>query len=113
MSRPPRWLAPALLAAVCATSLSAATPVGRPELLTPDLSHLEEASREQLAASAANLAPPHEIGSMRPMGTTADIITGDLAAKAGFLEVPNGPGLGVELDMAAVREYLISSGEIN
>lgn len=69
---------------------------------------LAAAAETHLAASAANLAAPHEIGSMRPMGTTADIVTGDQSAKAGFLDVPDGPGLGVQLDWERIAEFRVA-----
>ena len=68
---------------------------------------LAAAAEAHLAASAGNLAAPHEIGSMRPMGTSADIVAGDLSAKSGFLEVPHGPGLGVALDWDRIGEFRI------
>lgn len=68
---------------------------------------LAAAAEAHLAASAGNLAAPHEIGSMRPMGTAADIVAGDLSAKSGFLEVPHGPGLGVTLDWDRIGEFRI------
>ena len=37
-----------------------------------------------------------------------DLIGGALAPKDGFVEVPDEPGLGIELDMAAVEKYRIS-----
>lgn len=51
-----------------------------------------------LAAVARNLVLPCEIGSLRPMGTTIDIIREDLQPTPGFVRVPDGPGLGVTLD---------------
>jgi len=57
-----------------------------------------------VAAAVPNLAGPHEIGSMRPMGSDADIIVEDLRAEPGFLRLPDGPGLGVTLDWARISE---------
>ncbi len=68
---------------------------------------LAAAAEAQFAACADNLAPPHEIGSLRPMGATADIVTTDMAAKAGTLEVPKGPGLGVALDWDRIAEFRV------
>jgi L-alanine-DL-glutamate epimerase-like enolase superfamily enzyme len=59
---------------------------------------LAAVAEAHLAATAPNLAGPHEIGSMRPMGSDADIIAEDLRAAPGFLHIPDGPGLGVSLD---------------
>lgn len=59
---------------------------------------LAAVAEAHFAATATNLAGPHEIGSMRPMGSDADIIAEDLAADPGFLRLPDGPGLGVTLD---------------
>ena len=64
---------------------------------------LAAAAEAHLAAAAAGaLAAPHEIGSLRPMGASADIIVGDLRPEPGFMSVPKGPGLGVELDWAQI-----------
>jgi L-alanine-DL-glutamate epimerase-like enolase superfamily enzyme len=35
---------------------------------------------------------------MAPMGTAADIVTNDLRPEPGFITVPNGLGLGAEID---------------
>lgn len=59
---------------------------------------LAAVAEAQFAATAFNLGGPHEIGSMRPMGTAADIIAEDLLGEPGFLKLPDGPGLGVHLD---------------
>ena len=59
---------------------------------------LAGAAESHMAATARNLAFPCEIGSMRPMGTTVDIIREDLQPAPGFIKVPTGPGLGVTLD---------------
>jgi muconate cycloisomerase len=59
---------------------------------------LAAVAEAHLAATVPNLAGPHEIGSMRPMGTEADVIAEDLRAEPGFLRIPEGPGLGVQLD---------------
>jgi muconate cycloisomerase len=59
---------------------------------------LAAVAEAHLALAAPNLAAPHEIGSMQPMGTDADIIVQKLHRHGGFLEVPFGPGLGVGLD---------------
>jgi len=66
---------------------------------------LAAVAEAQLAATAANLAGPHEIGSMQPMGTTADIIAEDLRAEPGFLRIPDGPGLGVRLDWDRIETF--------
>lgn len=70
--------------------------------LTAVLGHVFEmglaaAAEAQFASCTAGLAEPHEIGSMRPMGVVTDIIAEDLAPKAGWIDVPAGPGLGVTL----------------
>lgn len=57
-----------------------------------------------LAAAVPNLAGPHEIGSMQPMGTSADIIRENLRGEPGFLTLPAGPGLGVTLDWSQIEE---------
>jgi L-alanine-DL-glutamate epimerase-like enolase superfamily enzyme len=59
---------------------------------------LAGAAEAHMAATARNLIMPCEIGSMRPMGTTIDIIREDLQPTPGFIKVPDGPGLGVTLD---------------
>lgn len=72
--------------------------------LTAVLGHVFEmglaaAAEVQFASCAFGLAEPHEMGSMRPMGIATDIIGEDLAPKAGWIEVPDGPGLGVSLSL--------------
>jgi muconate cycloisomerase len=79
--------------------------------LTPVLGHVFEMglaaiAEGQFAACTAGLAFPCEIGSMAPMGTSADIVTDALYPEPGFLRVPTGPGLGATLDwerIAALR----------
>ena len=65
---------------------------------------LAAVAEAHVAAAVPNLAGPHEIGSMRPMGSDADIIVEDLRAEPGFLRLPGGPGLGVNLDWARISE---------
>lgn len=59
---------------------------------------LAGAAEAHMAATKRALVMPCEIGSMRPMGTTVDIIREDLQPTSGFIKVPGGPGLGVTLD---------------
>ncbi len=59
---------------------------------------LAGAAEAQIAATASNLAPPHEIGSMKPMGSDMDIIAQTLEPEPGFITLPTAPGLGVTLD---------------
>lgn len=68
---------------------------------------LAAVAEAQLAACARNLAPPHEIGSLRPMGATVDIITDDLRPEPGFMNVPSGPGLGVHVDWVQIDKLRI------
>jgi L-alanine-DL-glutamate epimerase-like enolase superfamily enzyme len=68
---------------------------------------LAAVAEAQLAACARNLAPPHEIGSLRPMGATADIVADDLRPEPGFMNVPDGPGLGVRIDWAQIDKLRI------
>jgi L-alanine-DL-glutamate epimerase-like enolase superfamily enzyme len=70
---------------------------------------LAAAAEGQFAACASNLAPPHEIGSMQPMGTAADIIAEDLWTERGFIRIPDGPGLGVRLDPEKVAELRVDA----
>jgi len=77
--------------------------------LTPVLGHVFEmglaaVAEAHLAAAVLNLAGPHEIGSMRPMGTDADIIKEKLQVKPGFIQLPDGPGLGVNLDWERIEQ---------
>jgi muconate cycloisomerase len=65
---------------------------------------LAAVAEAHLAATAPNLAGPHEIGSMQPMGSSADIIAEDIKAEPGFLRIPQGPGLGVTLDWDRISE---------
>ncbi len=59
---------------------------------------LAAVAEAHMAAVASNLAAHHEIGSLKPMGVTADVITDDLRPEPGFVRIPDGPGLGVRLD---------------
>ncbi len=59
---------------------------------------LAAVAEAHMAAAGGNLATHHEIGSLRPMGVTADVITDDLQPEPGFVRIPEGPGLGVRLD---------------
>jgi muconate cycloisomerase len=68
---------------------------------------LAAAAEAQLAVTAENLCPPHEIGSMQPMGLTADIVTADLQPRNGEVRLPLGPGLGVALDWDRIEEYRV------
>lgn len=61
------------------------------------------------AAAARRLAPPHEIGSLRPMGATADLISDDLRPRAGFMSIPKGPGLGVHLDWSQIERLRVDT----
>ncbi len=77
--------------------------------LTPVLGHVFEmglaaVAEAHLAAAVGNLAGPHEIGSMRPMGADVDIIAEDLRSEPGFLRLPDGPGLGVNLDWERIEK---------
>jgi len=69
---------------------------------------LAAAAEAQFAAACSNLVLPHEIGSLRPMGVTEDIITADLRPKPGRIELPDGPGLGVTLNWEKIREWRVS-----
>jgi len=64
---------------------------------------LAAVAEAHFAACAQNLAPPHEIGSMQPMGSSVDVITANLRDEAGYITLPEGPGLGVTLDDETVR----------
>lgn len=64
---------------------------------------LAAAAEAHLALAATNLVLPCEIGSLRPIGSTADIVADDLFPKPGVLRVPDRPGLGVIVDPEAVR----------
>jgi L-alanine-DL-glutamate epimerase-like enolase superfamily enzyme len=63
---------------------------------------LAASAEAHFAAVARNLILPVEIGSLRPMGVTTDIISDDLFARPGFVSVPPGPGLGATVDWGAV-----------
>lgn len=65
---------------------------------------LAGAAEAHMAATARNIVFPCEVGSMRPMGTTIDIIREDLQPDPGFIRVPTGPGLGVTLDWDRIDE---------
>lgn len=66
---------------------------------------LAAVAEAQFAAVAPNLVLPHEIGSLKPMGVRADIIKNDLRPRPGRIELPDGPGLGVELDWEQIKAY--------
>lgn len=68
---------------------------------------LAAAAEAQLAVTAVNLCPPHEIGSMQPMGISADIVTADLQPSNGEVRFPVGPGLGVSLDWEQIELYRV------
>lgn len=72
---------------------------------------LAAVAEAHVAATAANLAGPHEIGSMQPMGSAADIIAEDLRAEPGFLRIPEGPGLGVRLDWDRIDEFRAAAAD--
>jgi L-alanine-DL-glutamate epimerase-like enolase superfamily enzyme len=63
---------------------------------------LAAAAEANFALAAPTLIMPVEIGSLRPMGVAKDIIQEDLHFRAGYISLPQGKGLGVELDWAAV-----------
>jgi L-alanine-DL-glutamate epimerase-like enolase superfamily enzyme len=69
---------------------------------------LAAVSEAHLAASLSNLAEPHEIGSMQPIGVHADIIHENLRTQPGFLRLPSGPGLGVNLDWDQISYFRTS-----
>lgn len=65
---------------------------------------LAAAAETLFAGCTEGLSGAHEIGSMRPMGSDADIVTTSLDdAETGFLRVPEGPGLGVALDWERIE----------
>jgi len=64
---------------------------------------LAAVAEAQLAACARNLVAPHEIGSMQPMGVTSDILVENIRPEPGFIRLPDGPGLGVRVDWAAIE----------
>ena len=81
--------------------------------LTPVLGHVFEmglaaVAEAHLAAAVLNLAGPHEIGSMQPMGTDADIIVENLRPRTGFIQLPDGPGFGVHLDWERIDEMRVA-----
>ena len=63
---------------------------------------LAAAAEANFALAAPTLIMPVEIGSLRPMGVAKDIIKEDLHFRPGYISLPQGAGLGVELDWAAV-----------
>jgi muconate cycloisomerase len=66
---------------------------------------LAAVAEAHLAAASRNLAVHHEIGSLRPMGVTADVITDNLQPEPGFVRIPDGPGLGVRLDWNMIGSW--------
>jgi muconate cycloisomerase len=71
---------------------------------------LAAVAEAQLAVTGANLCPPHEIGSMRPMGIAADIVATDLQPNNGEFVLPAGPGFGVALDWECIESYRARDG---
>ena len=69
---------------------------------------LAATAEAHLGVTAGNLLFPCEIGSLRPMRSTADIITDDIFPEPGILRILEGPGLGVTLDFEAVRSLASS-----
>jgi L-alanine-DL-glutamate epimerase-like enolase superfamily enzyme len=65
---------------------------------------LARVAEAQLAACVRNAALPHEMGSLRPMGVTTDIIADELEPTPGAIRLPDGPGLGARIDWAAVEK---------
>lgn len=63
---------------------------------------LAAAAEAQFAAATAGLIGPHEIGSMQPMGISADVIEETLHREPGLLDLPSGPGLGVTVNWDAL-----------
>ncbi len=70
---------------------------------------LAATAEAQLAACVDNIAMPCEIGSLRPMGATADIIKEDLKPKDGMIALPQGPGLGITIDWDKVEELRVGA----
>ncbi len=68
---------------------------------------LAAAAEAQLAAACSSFVLPHEIGSLRPMGVTEDIITCNLQPKPGCIELPAAPGLGVSLNWERIKEWRV------
>ncbi len=71
---------------------------------------LAAVAEAQLAACARNLVPPHEIGSMQPLGVETDILVENLRPEPGFIRLPDGPGLGVRLDWPAIEKLRTDRG---
>ncbi len=55
-----------------------------------------------LAAVARNLAPPHEIGSLAPIGASVDIVANLHRPRPSVIRLPDGPGLGAVLDWESI-----------
>lgn len=72
---------------------------------------LAAAAEGHLALAARNVALPHEIGSLAPLGVSTDIVTADLAPRAGEIHLPAGPGFGVALDHAAIERLRAGPAE--
>lgn len=64
---------------------------------------LAAAAEAQFALATPGLIQPSEIGSLRPIGITRDLIAEDLFPKVGELHVPARPGLGVTLEPTALE----------
>ena len=77
--------------------------------LTAVLGHVFEmglaaTAEAHMALASPNLAAPHEIGSMQPMGTDIDIISPAAQRQDGFMQITSAPGLGVTLDWDRINE---------
>jgi L-Ala-D/L-Glu epimerase len=68
---------------------------------------LAATAEAQLAACMPNLITPHEIGSLQPIGATADLIKARARPRPNTIRLPDEPGLGVALDWSTIERYRI------
>lgn len=68
-------------------------------------SSLEAAAEAQLACAYPHVHPVAEM--VGPAKLKDDLVTSPLDLGSGYLELPAGPGIGVELSLAALKKYTI------
>lgn len=73
---------------------------------------LAAAAEAHLALAARQLVLPCEIGSLRPMGSDADVIAEPLFPTPGVLRLPGGPGLGVTIDPIRISRLAGEDGHL-
>lgn len=68
---------------------------------------LAAVAEAHVAAVCPNLVMPTEIGSLKPMGVSEDLIREPLIRQPGRITLPEGPGFGVTLDWAKIERWRV------